>query len=89
MRGVNSKDLLATMDFFYQGEASVLQENLDSFLAFAEELQLKGLIGKRNKKINYLEVDEQPLSSTQMIDLKMTSIISNMFKETSFKQQIN
>ena len=78
MRGVNSKDLLATMDFLYQGEASVLQENLDSFLAFAEELQLKGLIGKRNKKINDLEVDEQPLSSTQMIDLKMTSIISNM-----------
>ena len=47
MRGVNSKDLLATMDFLYQGEASVLQENLDSFLAFAEELQLKGLTGKR------------------------------------------
>ena len=60
VRGVNSKDLLATMDFFYQGEASVLQENLDSFLAFAEELQLKGLIGKRNKKSMILKWMNSP-----------------------------
>ena len=36
------------MDFLYCGEANVYQENLDSFLAIAEELQLKGLMGKGN-----------------------------------------
>ena len=36
------------MDFLYFGEANVYQENLDSFLAIAEELQLKGLMGKAN-----------------------------------------
>ena len=46
MRGVKSNDLLAIMDFLYKGEANVYQENLDSFLAMAEELQLKGLTGK-------------------------------------------
>ena len=46
MRGVNYADLLAIIDFLYLGEANVFQENLDSFLAISEELQLKGLMGK-------------------------------------------
>merc|ERR1719319_1365467 len=33
------------IDFLYLGEANVYKENLDSFLAVAEELQLKGLMG--------------------------------------------
>merc|ERR1719341_1043916 len=43
MRGMNSVDLAAIVDFLYCGEANVYQENLDSFLAIAEELQLKCL----------------------------------------------
>ena len=46
MRGVKSDDLLAIVDFLYRGEANVLQDNLDSFLGIAEELQLKGLTGR-------------------------------------------
>ena len=49
MRGMKSEDLLAIIDFLYCGEANVYQENLDSFLAIAEELQLKGLMGKSDK----------------------------------------
>ena len=33
------------VDFLYHGEANVFQENLDSFLAVAEDLRLKGLTG--------------------------------------------
>ena len=43
MRGVQSKELAAIRDFLYQGEANVHQEDLNSFLALADELQLKGL----------------------------------------------
>merc|ERR1712208_37478 len=50
MRGVNSDDLLAIVDFLYCGEANIQQENLNSFLAIAEELQLKGLMGKAEKE---------------------------------------
>ena len=46
MRGMKSEDLVAIIDFLYCGEANVFNENLDSFLAIAEELQLKGLMGK-------------------------------------------
>ena len=43
MRGMKSIDLVAVVDFLYFGEATVFQENLESFLAIAEELQLKGI----------------------------------------------
>ena len=46
MRGMKSEDLVAIIDFLYCGEANVNQENLDSFLAIAEELKLKGLMGQ-------------------------------------------
>ena len=49
MRGVSSDDLDAIINFLYCGEANVLQENLDSFLALAEEFKLKGLTGQRNE----------------------------------------
>ena len=35
------------VDFLYKGETRIFQENFDSFLAIAEELQLKGLMGQR------------------------------------------
>ena len=50
MRGVKSENLTAMVDFFYHGEANVFQENLDSFLVLAEELQLKGLRGNQTEK---------------------------------------
>ena len=39
----------AIIDFLYNGEANVYQENLDCFLSIAEELKLKGLEGKGNE----------------------------------------
>ena len=45
MRGMKSSDLVAMVDFLYHGEANILQENLLSFLAIADELELKGLTG--------------------------------------------
>ena len=45
MRGVKSEDMAAIVEFLYCGETSVPQDNLDSFLAIAEELKLKGLTG--------------------------------------------
>ena len=50
MRGLKRKDLEAIVDFIYQGEANIYQEDLDDFLALAEELQLKGLTGVNNKE---------------------------------------
>jgi len=50
MKGMKSEDLVAMVDFLYYGEANVYQGNLDSFLAMAEELKLKGLTGNNEPK---------------------------------------
>ena len=44
MRGVKTDILIAMVDFLYTGEAKVSQESLDSFLAVASDLKLKGLM---------------------------------------------
>ena len=44
-----AKDLEAIVDFIYHGEANIYQQDLDSFLALAEELQLKGLSGSQKE----------------------------------------
>ena len=45
MRGLTSEDLRTIIDFMYFGEANIFQENLESFLAIAEDLKLTGLTG--------------------------------------------
>ena len=66
LRGWKSIDILAIIDFLYYGEANVYQENLDSFLSIAEELQLKGLEGKGND--NQSEQDYLPKERRIPID---------------------
>ena len=61
LRGVKSDSLLAILDFLYRGEANVFQDNLDSFLAVAEELQLKVLMGGTENEILNFGDPQQPL----------------------------
>ena len=60
MRGVKADTLVAIIDFLYFGEANVCQENLDSFLALAEELRLKGLTGSAENKQPTCQNEEPP-----------------------------
>ena len=46
MKGMKVKDLAAIVDFIYYGETQIYQEHLDTFLAIAEDLKLKGLSGE-------------------------------------------
>ena len=48
MRGVKSREMAPIIDFLYCGEANVYQDDLDSFLTIAHELQLKGLQQPQN-----------------------------------------
>merc|ERR1712045_85170 len=48
LRGVSYSDLVSILDFIYNGEVNVAQEDLNSFLAVAEELQIKGLTNRES-----------------------------------------
>jgi len=43
LKGVKYQEMLAVLNFMYQGEVNVAQEELNSFLAVAEDLRVKGL----------------------------------------------
>merc|ERR1712002_876309 len=43
IKGVKYMDLQAVLNFIYHGEVNVAQEELNSFLAVAEDLRVKGL----------------------------------------------
>ncbi len=43
LRGISAHDLRNVLDFMYKGEVNVAQEELDAFLAVAEDLKIRGL----------------------------------------------
>lgn len=43
LKGVKYSDIVAVLNFMYHGEVNVAQEELNSFLAVAEDLKVKGL----------------------------------------------
>ena len=45
MRGMQTKDIERILDFMYQGEVDIAQENLPRFLEIADELKINGLDG--------------------------------------------
>ena len=56
--GISSADLNSIMDYIYNGEVQIFQENLDRFLSLAQRLELEGLIGNNDlepKTDNYKE----------------------------------
>ena len=77
MRGLQAKDLVAMVDFIYYGEANIYQEDLDGFLALAEELQLKGLSGTRNDTLD--DVQGPILKPNQLKPQKNPSMDKSIF----------
>ena len=59
MRGVRSENLMAMLDFFYQGPANFYPTNVDTFLVLAEELKMKGFRGNQSEK--EAEENSQPI----------------------------
>ena len=57
LEGVSSADLRNVLDYVYEGEVKIHQEDLDRFLSVAERLKLDGLIGGK-------ENQEEPTEET-------------------------
>ena len=87
MRGMNSEDLLAIVDFLYCGEANICQDNLDAFLKIAEELQLKGLNGGEGRGGEGGIYDSN--SSKQTYNYTVSSIVTQKKNDTLQTQSHN
>ena len=65
LRGVSSNHLQYILDFMYHGEVSLAQDELNSFLLVAEDLQVKGLSQKKNS--NGMKTTSDPLKATKKL----------------------
>ena len=68
MTGLTFDDLVAIVNFMYYGEAFVHQENLDTFLSIAKNLDLKGLVeeGGNVAKDPSQNIDKQNVVKTAL-----------------------
>ena len=44
--GIQSKDLSSVMDYIYEGEVQLFQDDLDGFLNIAKRLRIEGMLGE-------------------------------------------
>jgi len=70
LKGVKYNDLQSVLNFMYHGEVNVAQEELNSFLAVAEELRVKGLT--QNNQQNIIPKQKQTYSSPKSPPIQKT-----------------
>ena len=89
IRGMKATDLVAIVDFIYHGETSIFQEQLESFLALAEELELQGLSENSEEVASELPQYPPPKQEHFLIQNKQskTSSKENSRKETKVEYQ--
>jgi len=63
LRGVRHTDLVSVLEFMYNGEVNVSQEDLNSFLAVAEDLRVRGLTQNLAQKVDKDNTSSSPLVS--------------------------
>ena len=63
LSGVNTADIKNMLDFMYNGEIQIFQDDLDQFLEIAQRFHLEGLI--QNKQENYTDTQEFKYEASQ------------------------
>ena len=68
LEGLSKQDLDNVLDYMYNGEVSIYQEDLDRFLAVAQRLKLEGLLDGRQveEDTEYLLPQKQETSDPQV-----------------------
>ena len=73
LSGVSSTDLRMLLDYMYQGEAQIYQDDLSEFLEVADKLKINGLMDVKQEtldvsKNNLIDTDNQDLYEECFID---------------------
>jgi len=92
LKGVKSDDLVAIIDFLYCGEVNIFQANLEVFMATAEELKIKGLVGSigENEKEKLFNNSITGKKKTKMPPKNIeTESFDNYFKAEVFEEKPN
>ena len=98
LEGVSLQDLNNVLDYIYNGEIQIFQDNLDRFLDVAQRFKLEGLIGDQTSKNeeadDFIVTDNfngKPLIEQQEVDSKLNMPIVQKIskvKPTSHETEI-
>lgn len=80
MRGISYIDLVSIVDFIYHGETEIMKDNLESFLAIAGELDVKGMTKQTKKFPKELTPNLFPKDYDSNEDLKASEISKDDLK---------
>ena len=73
LEGLNHGDLNNVLDYIYQGEVQIQQEELDRFLGIAQRLKLEGLIGGSEQENpdedDDIELEEKVITNQQDVSV--------------------
>jgi len=83
LRGVQFSDLQSVLNFMYQGEVNIAQEELNSFLAVAEDLRVKGLTQKDTENDKFQSRKQRTESST-----KLPPVASRLQQQATRQQKV-
>ena len=77
MDGIDFKDIQNVLDYIYNGELKIYQEDIDRFLTVAQQLKLEGIPGKGNNLYDIYSTENTAESSwvesvAELTDLKKT-----------------
>jgi len=78
LKGVKYAEIISILNFMYHGEVNVAQEELNSFLAVAEELRVKGLTQNTQERSKQEHTEQKakmptPRRAREPPDMPMTS----------------
>ena len=79
LRGVQSQDLEYILSFMYNGEVSLAQDQLNSFLAVAEDLQIKGLTQKKTSSSTKSDYNVSKTNNSKLVKSVPISSTDNNF----------
>ena len=82
LSGVESKELSCILDYIYEGEVQLYQEDLDKFLDVAQKLKINGLIGGGNE-------DKKEEVSEKLEEVDVDGGMDRSFEETSLSNEKN
>ena len=85
LRGFKEKELHSLLDFMYHGVAYIYQDDLDLFLAKAEELHLKGLTEGKEERKQDEEEEDKTLQAHEITSAGKTSTHKGNVKKEYLK----
>jgi len=73
LKGIKGVELEYIIEFLYNGEVNIAQEELNSFLETAQELQVKGLINHENCPELQTENNHEPSDESSIMEINSES----------------